>query len=206
MPSRREVLKTASLALTGLAVGINNFKFSEEFKSHRPERNKRKFTSDSVDATIEHMKKVIADKELAWLFENCFPNTLDTTIEFHGKRNGKLDTFVITGDIPAMWLRDSTAQVTPYLPLCKDDRKLRDLILGVINRQTQCVLIDPTPMRSTSMTKSPRAGTKIKPPCAMNCTSASGKSIRSATPFALRISIGKPLATLRLWTAIGNRQ
>jgi hypothetical protein len=41
-----------------------------------------------------------------------------------------------------MWLRDSTAQVTPYLPLCKDDRKLRDLILGVINRQTQCVFID----------------------------------------------------------------
>lgn len=143
MLNRRDVLKTTSLALTGLAVGINNFKFSEEFKSHRPERSKRKFTSDSVDATIERLKKVIADKELAWLFENCFPNMLDTTIEHHGRLNGKLDTFVITGDIPAMWLRDSTAQVTPYLPLCKDDRKLRDLILGIINRQTTCILIDP---------------------------------------------------------------
>ncbi len=56
------------------------------------------------------------------MFENCFPNTLDTTVEF-GSKNGKPDTFGITGDIHAMWLRDSSAQVWPYLPLAKEDKK-----------------------------------------------------------------------------------
>ena len=50
---------------------------------------------------------------------------------------------VITGDIDAMLLRDSSAQVWPYLPLMKDDDRLRQMIAGVIRRQTQCILIDP---------------------------------------------------------------
>ncbi len=54
------------------------------------------------------------------MFENCYPNTLDTTVRYEEK-NGKHDTFVITGDIEAMWLRDSTAQVWPYLPLVNKD-------------------------------------------------------------------------------------
>src|SRR5258707_14679662 len=49
----------------------------------------------------------------------------------------------ITGDINAMWLRDSTAQVTPYLPFAREDKKLKEMIAGVINRQTRCILIDP---------------------------------------------------------------
>jgi hypothetical protein len=83
----------------------------------------------------------MADPELAWLFENCFPNTLDTTVTF-AVRNDRPDTLVVTGDINAMWLRDSTAQITPYLPLAPKDRQLKDLIAGVINRQTHCILID----------------------------------------------------------------
>jgi meiotically up-regulated gene 157 (Mug157) protein len=55
------------------------------------------------------------DPELAWLFSNCLPNTLDTTVTFTNTANGP-DTVVVTGDIPAMWLRDSSAQVWPYLP------------------------------------------------------------------------------------------
>ncbi len=88
------------------------------------------------------MKSVIRDEEIAWLFENCFPNTLDTTIDFE-IIDGKPDTFVITGDIDAMWLRDSTAQVWPYMPLIKKDDKLRKLVKGLINRQVKCVLLDP---------------------------------------------------------------
>ncbi|MGN6492467.1 MAG: glycoside hydrolase family 125 protein [Agriterribacter sp.] len=102
----------------------------------------RKFKSVAVEKTIETIKKNIGNKEIAWLFENCFPNTLDTTV-VHKTVDGKPDTFVITGDIHAMWLRDSTAQVWPYLPLMKEDDALRQLVAGVINRQSQCILIDP---------------------------------------------------------------
>ncbi len=76
------------------------------------------------------------------MFTNCFPNTLDTTVE-PGMFDGKPDTAVITGDIPAMWLRDSSAQVWPYLPFAGRDAKLRALLEGVIRRQARCLLIDP---------------------------------------------------------------
>ena len=113
-----------------------------ELKSRRPPRDRRKFVSEAVEATITRMKGAIADPELAWLFENCYPNTLDTTVRYR-TTDGKPDTFVITGDIEAMWLRDSAAQVWPFLPLTRDDKHLRDLIAGVIRRQSRCILIDP---------------------------------------------------------------
>lgn len=113
-----------------------------EFESKRPPLDKRHFTSQAVEATIDRMKKKLADKELAWLFENCFPNTLDTTVYFE-ENNGIPDTYVITGDIDAMWMRDSTAQVWPYLPLMKEDKKLQQLIAGVIRRQTRYIHKDP---------------------------------------------------------------
>jgi meiotically up-regulated gene 157 (Mug157) protein len=71
----------------------------------------------------------IGDPALAALFVNCFPNTLDTTVE-PGQFEGKPDTAVITGDIAAMWLRDSSAQVWPYLPLAAKDAALRELLGG----------------------------------------------------------------------------
>ncbi len=102
----------------------------------------RKFTSTAVEEAISKIKKQIADPELAWLFENCFPNTLDTTVDFE-MIDGKPDTYVITGDIDAMWLRDSTAQVWPYLSLIKNDAHLQQLVEGVINRQVKCIHLDP---------------------------------------------------------------
>jgi len=42
-----------------------------------------------------------------------------------------------------MWLRDSSAQVWPYLNFVKEDLPLKQLIAGVINRQTACNLKDP---------------------------------------------------------------
>jgi hypothetical protein len=103
---------------------------------------KRKFKSPAVERTIQRVKSSIGNQELAWMFENCFPNTLDTTVDF-GTIDGRPDTYVITGDIDAMWLRDSTAQVWPYLPLMKEDPTLQQLIAGVINRQARCILKDP---------------------------------------------------------------
>jgi meiotically up-regulated gene 157 (Mug157) protein len=76
------------------------------------------------------------------MFERCFPNTLDTTV-FQGVWNGLPDTFVITGDIDAMWLRDSSAQVWPYLPFAKEDKALGSLLEGIVRRQARMILIDP---------------------------------------------------------------
>ena len=74
--------------------------------------------------------------------KNCFPNTLDTTVDFE-IINKKPDSFIITGDIDAMWLRDSTAQVWPYISLINEDDKLKKLFAGLINRQVKCILLDP---------------------------------------------------------------
>ncbi len=145
MPSRRNFIKTSSLAIAGLS--LSNLSFTKSFApksfiSNRPPISERKFISEAVEAKIAEMKKTIKDEELAWLFENCFPNTLDTTVNYK-IISGKPDTFVITGDINAMWLRDSSAQVWPYLDFINEDKKLKDLVAGVINRQTKCILIDP---------------------------------------------------------------
>lgn len=124
------------------AVMLMGFKSPEEFPVVRVAKGKRKFQSPAIEKTIERLSSKIADKELAWMFENCFPNTLDTTVEF-SYIDGRPDTFVITGDIDAMWLRDSTAQVWPYIPLAKGAKDIRDLLIGVVNRQVKCILFDP---------------------------------------------------------------
>ncbi|WP_163708724.1 glycoside hydrolase family 125 protein [Mangrovibacterium lignilyticum] len=146
MISRRNFLKASGLTVAGLAVAGTGSVWGSaskaEFVSKRPLVGKRNFSSQAVEEAISATKAKLKDPKLAWMFENCFPNTLDTTVEF-GMLNGKSDTFVITGDIHAMWLRDSSAQVWPYLPLANEDEDLKTLLAGVINRQTQCVLLDP---------------------------------------------------------------
>jgi meiotically up-regulated gene 157 (Mug157) protein len=110
--------------------------------SRRPLPADRRFRSPVVEAFIVSTQRVIRDPALSTIFANCFPNTLDTTVE-PGAFEGKPDTAVLTGDIPAMWLRDSSAQVWPYLPLAAQDAGLRLLLEGLIRRQTRCLLIDP---------------------------------------------------------------
>ena len=143
MLSRRKFIHKSSLGL-GFAMMPTTFNFFDlnDFVSQRPELSKRKFVSTAVENTIKKVKKSIADPELAWIFENCFPNTLDTTVN-HYQKHGKPYTYVITGDIDAMWLRDSSAQVFPYLSLAKEDEKLKNLLKGVINKQIEFVLLDP---------------------------------------------------------------
>ncbi|MDF2433117.1 MAG: uncharacterized protein JWP44_2748 [Mucilaginibacter sp.] len=143
MLSRRDFIKINGVTTAGLSLGIKPDWFNKmAFENKRPPLSDRKFTSQAVEVTIKNVKSAIKDPELAWLFENCYPNTLDTTVNYSVK-DGRPDTFVITGDINAMWMRDSSAQVWPYLPLIKDDSKLKDLVKGVINRQAACILIDP---------------------------------------------------------------
>jgi meiotically up-regulated gene 157 (Mug157) protein len=96
----------------------------------------------AVEETIPRVQRGMADPALAVMFENCFPNTLDTTV-WPGTLEGKPDTYVVTGDIDAMWLRDSSAQLWPYLPLARQDAALRQLLEGVIRRQARMILLDP---------------------------------------------------------------
>ena len=144
MNNRRQFIQTAAVLSTGLLLQPSGAfaRGSNRLDSKRPPLADRKFTSKAVEDRIVQYKKLIADPEIAWLFENCFPNTLDTTVDF-GIIDGKPDTYVITGDIDAMWLRDSTAQVWPYLSLCVGDPHLGELIRGVINRQVTCIRRDP---------------------------------------------------------------
>ena len=113
-----------------------------KYITQRPKESKRLFKSDAVEKKIKEIKSMLKNPYLAWMFENCFPNTLDTTVHFR-KTTGKPDTFVYTGDIHAMWLRDSGAQVWPYVQLCNNDPKLREMLEGVIRRQFLCINIDP---------------------------------------------------------------
>src|SRR3954447_13911164 len=108
----------------------------------RPSAADRCARSQAVEARIRTAAGRIADPGLRRLLEGTLPNTLDTTIVMGGT-DERPDTFVRTGDIEAMWLRDSTAQVWPYLSSVRDDADLDRLIRGVISRQSDQVLLDP---------------------------------------------------------------
>ena len=144
MPTRKTFIQTAGILTAGLVAGKGKVLAGgfQAFESKRPPLADRRFTSEAVEAVIREVKATITNKETGWLFENCFPNTLDTTADF-SMAGGRPDTYVITGDIDAMWLRDSTAQVWPYVSLIKTDKKLQQLIAGVINRQVKNIHLDP---------------------------------------------------------------
>lgn len=110
---------------------------------HRVLPADRLFVSQAVELEIARVEKLLTNKKLAAMFAKCFPNTLDTTVHFTLDDEGNPDTFVYTGDIHAMWLRDSGAQVWPYVRLARNDVRLQQLIAGVINRQMHCIVLDP---------------------------------------------------------------
>lgn len=65
------------------------------------------------------------------LFETAFERLDDSTI------------YVSAGDIPAMWLRDSTWEMRPLLAAAGEDLATQQLIGDVSRRQAKCILIDP---------------------------------------------------------------
>ena len=137
---KNNLLKAKFMFLMMLA--LSPIVMAQSFPKVRVDESKRNFVSPAIEKVIVQMQKTIKDPELSWMFGNCYPNTLDRTVTFSMK-DGKPNTFVITGDIHAMWLRDCSAQVWPYMPYMKEDPKLQQLIAGVINRQVESVLIDP---------------------------------------------------------------
>lgn len=94
--------------------------------------------AESLRNRIRPMKEALAPCPGLWeLFERCYLNTIETTV-----KQTPGDTFVITGDIPAMWLRDSTAQVLHYLRFA-DEPAVAAMVEGLIARQAACILRDP---------------------------------------------------------------
>lgn len=122
----------------------------------RPSPHCRTFSSPLVEKIIADFTTRMEDKDLARIFENAFPNTLDTTVRWHvdgtekqkhrHSRDGSWEgaqSFIVTGDINAEWLRDSTNQLAQYQALAKKDKRLRNLILGAINTQAEYVIESP---------------------------------------------------------------
>lgn len=101
------------------------------------------FYSEAIDKEIKRVQRLLRKNEkLAMMFGLCFPNTLETTVHYSQKYHDD-DTFIYTGDISAMWLRDSGAQVWPYIQFANKDEKLRKMLRGTILRQLRLICIDP---------------------------------------------------------------
>jgi len=203
MSDRRDFLKLVGTATAGAFAasalpGAAATPVSPRFASKRPPPSQRKFTSPAVERELARIKAQIGDPKLAWLFGNCYPNTLDTTVHI-GTLGGKPDTFIVTGDIDAMWLRDSAAQVWPYLPLAAHDGALRRLYRGLIHRHARCIAIDPyanafmaDPQAKTNLPWAQHDDTDMKPGVAER-----------------KWEIDSPCWTIRLahgyWKATGDR-
>jgi meiotically up-regulated gene 157 (Mug157) protein len=132
----RDLLRLAALLLLFLPVCCTSN------SSGRPAVKNRTFVSSALEEQITEISADIIDPKLKLMFEKCYPNTLDTTVSIE-KENGKTFTHIITGDIPAMWLRDSSAQVKPYMNLMDRDPALKEMIHGLVNSHIRCTLKDP---------------------------------------------------------------
>ena len=129
--------------------------------------------------------------DLAPLAKQCFLNTIETTVT--QLEDGSY--FVITGDIPAMWLRDSAAQLRPYVKYAKEDKDLQAILKSVLQKYAFYVNLDPY---SNAFNRRPSRGSA-------NTTSAISKAVGSgsgnmrwtpsARPCTWPINIMKPLGT-----------
>ncbi|KAF9483987.1 hypothetical protein BDN70DRAFT_798797 [Pholiota conissans] len=136
----------------------------------RPTPACRTFNSSAVEKVIMDMKSLMKDPDLARLFENTFPNTLDTTVKYFSESENL--AFIITGDITAQWLRDTANQFAHYHSLLAVDPKLATLVKAVINNEARyvsqypyCGAFQPPPESGLAPSHNDWAdGVKVNPP------------------------------------------
>lgn len=133
----KKILLSLAVASASLSLGAT------DYTSQRPAKENRLFSSEVIENKIVEVQSQLENPYLRWMFGNCFSNTLDTTVHFGKDENGNFRTFVYTGDIHAMWLRDSGAQVWPYVRFANEDEHLRQMLEGVIRCQFSLICIDP---------------------------------------------------------------
>ena len=131
------------LSLVILSLSLLMIIVSAELPDQRPAKDKRTYTSSVIDNVIDELVGLFEDPNIARIFSNCWPNTLDTTVAAYDFTDpSKLDSFIITGDIYALWLRDSQNQVQAYIPYAVNDTNLTNLIEGLIQRQANSIILD----------------------------------------------------------------
>ena len=91
-----------------------------------------------MDKLTAIARQKLPDEKLRAVFEKCITNTWETTM----KRKEDGTVYIITGDIDAMWLRDSAMQVKPYLHLVGNP-EVDQMFKGLVARQMMYIQIDP---------------------------------------------------------------
>ncbi|PFH52869.1 glycoside hydrolase family 125 protein [Amanita thiersii Skay4041] len=135
----------------------------------RPAPACRTFNSSAVEKVIGDMKSLIKDPDVARLFENTFPNTLDTTVKYFNPDENL--AFIITG-VKAQWLRDTANQFAHYHSLLSIDSELATLVKAVINNEARyvaeypyCGAFQPPPESGLASTHNDWAdGVTVNPP------------------------------------------
>lgn len=89
--------------------------------------------TDRYGLAAEEQEKLVS------MFRQCFLNTIDTTVWCINDD----EIFLITGDIEAMWLRDSSCQVVHYLPFLRKSTPIKEMVRDLLKKQFQEIEIDP---------------------------------------------------------------
>ncbi|KAJ2548519.1 hypothetical protein EV175_004799, partial [Coemansia sp. RSA 1933] len=127
----------SSVAHGPFSVGTN------KIPSMRPPSRCRTFSNPTIEQVVTNITSLINDPDWKQLFANTFANTLDTTVAWHDPSTTEPYTFLITGDITAQWIRDSTNQILAYIPYAASDPAIAKLVLGLINMQAEEMLEYP---------------------------------------------------------------
>lgn len=142
----------------------------------------------AVQEVLNEAEEKLAHRpKLLQLFKNCFPNTLETTTKLMDDGT----TFVITGDIPASWLRDSVEQVMHYVPFAKNDPDLQRIIGGLIKRHIEYIHIDPYANAFNETANDWHWSTSDITEMSPGCGSVNSRSILFVFPCVWLMPIGK---------------